>query len=355
MKNTKKAMLASTLSFILCFVMLIGTTYAWFTSSASTTVNTIQSGTLKVDLQDRDGKSLVGETLQFKKATGAESEPVIWEPGCSYEIDPVYVVNKGNLALKYKIVVNGITGDAELFDVIKFDVTMAGQNVEEGKLLKGQTSEALVIKGTMDKDAGNRYQGLSLDAISITVYATQASEESDSYNNTYDNAALYKEDLPFAKVTKVTVSDADVDVAYAFTAVDDAEAAETSPYANWHADFVVTFDKNVAANTLELGGAYESWKNGAWQHATIDRELAKGQEIRLLKDALGADMSYYEICTLVKNFVCGATDLDGANVGMTATVELRLYETEAPSADNGNSANVETGNYEVIGSYSYTF
>lgn len=353
MKSTKKTLLVSTLSLMLCFAMLIGTTYAWFTDRASTAVNTIQSGELKVDLVDENDNSLVGETLNFKKAAGFEGEPVLWEPGCTYELAPVYVQNKGNLALKYEIVVNGIEGDAKLLEVIDFTVALDGKDIEEGHLVAGAKSAPLVIKGTMDKDAGNQYQGLTMDGISITVYATQDTVEHDSYDNTYDADAAYKKDLPSAKVTKTTISDADI--AYTFVATEDATAAEASPYAKWHADFVVTVDKAVAANTLELGGAYDAWANGTWQSATLPEDLAAGQEVRLLQDALSVSMNYEEICSIVKNFTCGASDIDGANVGTTVTVELRLYETEAPSADNGNSVNVETGNYEIIGSYSYTF
>lgn len=33
-KNTKRALLASVLSVVLCFAMLVGSTFAWFTDSA---------------------------------------------------------------------------------------------------------------------------------------------------------------------------------------------------------------------------------------------------------------------------------------------------------------------------------
>ena len=32
----------------------------------------------------------------------------LWEPGCTYTLTPFQIVNKGNLALKYKIVVTGL-------------------------------------------------------------------------------------------------------------------------------------------------------------------------------------------------------------------------------------------------------
>jgi hypothetical protein len=43
----------------------------------------------------------------------------------------------------------------------------------------------------MAESAGNEYQGLSIDGIAITVMATQATGEEDSYNGTYDGNAEY--------------------------------------------------------------------------------------------------------------------------------------------------------------------
>ena len=50
-KTTKRALLSSVMAIVLCLAMLIGTTFAWFTDSASTAVNKIQAGNLKVDLE----------------------------------------------------------------------------------------------------------------------------------------------------------------------------------------------------------------------------------------------------------------------------------------------------------------
>ena len=47
-KSTKRALISSTLAILMCVAMLIGTTFAWFTDTASTGVNKIQAGNLKV-------------------------------------------------------------------------------------------------------------------------------------------------------------------------------------------------------------------------------------------------------------------------------------------------------------------
>ncbi len=66
----------------MCVSMLVGTTFAWFTDTASTGVNKIQAGTLDVQLLDEQGNSLEGATLSWQKAAGAENEEVLWERRC---------------------------------------------------------------------------------------------------------------------------------------------------------------------------------------------------------------------------------------------------------------------------------
>lgn len=43
----------------------------------------------------------------------------------------------------------------------------------------------------MKEEAGNEYRGLSIDGIAITLVATQATGEEDSFNGVYDADAEY--------------------------------------------------------------------------------------------------------------------------------------------------------------------
>ena len=122
-KTTKRALLSSVTAMFICVAMLIGTTFAWFTDSASTAVNKIQAGTLDVQLLDEAGNSLEGHTLSWQKAADHEAEAVLWEPGCTYNLESLKIKNNGNLALKYKIIISGIVGDNELLNAIDFTVT----------------------------------------------------------------------------------------------------------------------------------------------------------------------------------------------------------------------------------------
>lgn len=189
-KATKRALLTSVMALVMCVVMLVGTTFAWFTDTASTAVNKIQAGNLDIKLLAEDGvTSLEGATLEWQKAEGAEGEDILWEPGCRYKLQPIIIKNAGTLALKYKIVISGIDGDAKLNEAIEW--TIDGVSLDEEKPLLAGESAKLTIEGHMKKEAGNEYQGLSIDGIGITVYATQYTHENDSVDNTYDEDATY--------------------------------------------------------------------------------------------------------------------------------------------------------------------
>lgn len=69
--STKKALIASVLSLVLCVSMLVGSTFAWFTDTATTSVNTIQAGRLQVDIVNKAGLSLKGSSMSFVNSDGS--------------------------------------------------------------------------------------------------------------------------------------------------------------------------------------------------------------------------------------------------------------------------------------------
>ena len=191
-KATKRALLTSVMALVMCVVMLVGTTFAWFTDTASTGVNKIQAGNLDVALEmSTDGtnwESAEGKTLTFKTQDNRAADQILWEPGCTYELPKLRVVNNGNLALKYKIQITGIQGNAKLNEVIDWTINGITLGNTFTSLAVGAKSE-FTIKGHMQETAGNDYQGLSINGIGITVYATQDTVEKDSLGNTYDQNA----------------------------------------------------------------------------------------------------------------------------------------------------------------------
>ena len=209
-KQTKKALIMSVTSMVLCVAMLVGMTFAWFTDTASTAVNKIQAGTLDIDLlMSTDGganwSDADGQTLNFmkKNADGnlAQDENILWEPGATFVLPKLKIVNKGNLALKYKVVISGAAGDTELLDVIKFTAKMDdgqkditnGSEIVTGTFTATDDSKVIDISAKMDENAGNKYQGMTLSGVAITVYATQLEHEYDSNGNTYDQNAAANE------------------------------------------------------------------------------------------------------------------------------------------------------------------
>jgi len=182
--STKRALVTSIVSTCASVTMLAGATFAWFTDTASTGVNKIQAGTLDVALVDANGNSVEGRDLNWKTADNREQSAILWEPGATYDLETVKVVNEGNLALKYKVLITGINGDAELNEAIEWEINGADID-EEYKLAKGEERD-ITISGTMKTSAGNEYQGKSIDGIGITVVATQDTVEKDSVDNNYD-------------------------------------------------------------------------------------------------------------------------------------------------------------------------
>ncbi len=190
-KNNKRSLGLSLLCLLLCAAMLVGSTFAWFTDNASTSVNTIQAGTLDIDLVDASGNTLVGKSLDFVKANDAD-EQILWEPGVTYNLEKIYVQNKGNLAVKYMVEITGIEGSAKLNEAIEWTIDYGfGAGATEGHLAAGTTSAAITISGHMKEEAGNEYQGEKITGVTIMVRATQDTVEYDSINNTYDADAEY--------------------------------------------------------------------------------------------------------------------------------------------------------------------
>ena len=254
-KSTKRALITSALAILMCAAMLIGATFAWFTDTASTGVNKIVSGNLKVDIIGADSDSHI-EKLNFTKAATTDAEAgaeILWEPGCRYLTEGFRIANKGNLALKWKAQVNtGTTaaneGNFDLLDVIDFYlVTKAADGTETetaldeftGNLKKTETSDVYYIKGVMQTTAGNDYQGLTLDGISITVVATQDTVESDSFDNQYDKDAEYPILVTTGDELQAIVSNATAPVNIVLT-----NSITTN-------NFVIPADKDV---TLDLNG-----------------------------------------------------------------------------------------------------
>ncbi len=212
-------------SLLICFAMLAGSTFAWFTDTATTGVNKITSGNLH-EIQNKDNQKI--ETLEWVTKEGAaivDQDKILWEPGCTYLLTPFKIVNTGNLALKYKIVITGPDGDSPLLDVIEFtykgkdgnavDINAEGHMTPVGT--DGAATALITVSAHMDKAAGNDYQDKTLENVKFTVYATQDTVENDSYGPTYDKDATYYPVLDADGLKDALVNGGNITIAGDFT------------------------------------------------------------------------------------------------------------------------------------------
>ena len=227
-KATKRALLTSVMALVMCVVMLVGTTFAWFTDTASTGVNKIQAGNLDIELAYKNSTT-GGEFKKADKSTPVFDNNALWEPG-HVEYVVLKIRNAGNLALKYKLGINiasetgstNVDGNAfNLSDYIRFavidgDKSNLGRDAlvaEAGAgtvLSTGYTKENHLLAGTTDNEktvtlvvwmpttVGNEANhktdvaAPSID-LGIKVDATQYTYEKDSFDNTYDAGAAASE------------------------------------------------------------------------------------------------------------------------------------------------------------------
>lgn len=214
-KATRRALFSSLMSLLLCCSMLVGTTFAWFTDSVTSTGNKIQAGTLKVDLELLDKTS--GTWSSIKNSQTALFDYENWEPG--YMMAKVLKVeNEGSLALKWVAKFNSavaLTALANVIDVYvrpsETEIGYPGErsldgytkvgtlnqfintlsNTTYGTLEHGQAAY-LGIALKMQETAGNEYQDMDLGgAFDIQIFATQHTAEFDSFDNQYDKAAAW--------------------------------------------------------------------------------------------------------------------------------------------------------------------
>ena len=226
--STKKALMTSMLSLLLCFSMLLGTTYAWFTDSVTSANNIITAGNLDVELYyQAEGQT---DWTKVTDTTNVFKENTFWEPGHT-EVVKLKVVNEGSLALKYTLGVNVANevgsinvNDKEfkLSDFIKFGIVDGAQTYTRDQAIAAvdatatalktaynSTVTALDAKNDTDSDEkivtmvvymptsvgndANYKKGAAVPTINlgINLFATQQTAESDSFNNQYDQAAEY--------------------------------------------------------------------------------------------------------------------------------------------------------------------
>ena len=208
-KTTKRALAMSFVSVFLCVCMLVGTTFAWFTDSVTSSNNIIKSGTLDVEMSWADGKTDPANTTWTDASKGAIFNNDLWEPGYT-EVRHIKISNVGTLALKYQlhIYANGDVSDlADVIDVYFVDPAaqaadrtlanmtkigtltqvLAGMPDNVSGDLNAGDSNVVTLALKMRESAGNEYQDKEIGTnFSVQLLATQLTYEKDSFDNQYD-------------------------------------------------------------------------------------------------------------------------------------------------------------------------
>ena len=272
LKTTKGALLSSVVALLVCFTMLLGTTFAWFTDSVTSANNIIQTGTLDVEMHWAKGTEDPSSANWKDASQGAIFNSELWEPGY-VEARHIKIANVGTLALKYKLAIapNGEVSElADVIDVYFVDpaqiatrdslaaLTPVGtlrQMIDDpdgaayGSLLAEDESteeiesvKTVTIALKMRENAGNEYQNLSIGTnFSIVLMATQDNVEKDALDENYDN---------------IEIPDKDVQViegnTYHYT-IDGNVVLASVPYGNVDASFTVPDDVTI----LGQGDVYD--------------------------------------------------------------------------------------------------
>ncbi len=260
-----------------------------------------------------------------------------------------------------------------------------------GSLQAGETDTwTLVLK--MRESAGNEYQNLSIGtSFSVELLATQMASEEDSFGADYD-AKVPDPEIPAALVrplenltinatindfgNSVPAKEITLNTAYRFeptifneypdgnSVYDDVDS---SFYKQWHADFYVYADRDIPAGSIGLAGSYEEFapfNNNNWVAITNegeDMDIPANEGVRLLYSMFNNPcvVTYKNLCQYANDgigFECGAYAIDAAALaGTTITVELRLYETNVDWTESSHGGCEETGKYEIVGTFNYTF
>ena len=342
MANTKRALLTSALAIVACVAMLIGSTFAWFTDTASTGVNKIQAGNLDIKVEyTLDGgtwKDLDGATDIFQKG--------LWEPGHT-EVVALRFKNNGSLALKYSINMNivdenvGInklgqkyklsdylkvkilSQEASLIGDICIGMAFSARNdglaytttadlkdatvVDHDLLLPpGEVGNYLIMKVYMPETVGNEANAISTEKAAsidfgLNVVATQVPYEKDSFGNTYDKDATYPD------VWDGTVSDDVIFTdkkAVVSTAADFAGAAKVAA-ANKDGDIQIDLENDLVMNAADWTSIKVDGYHGAGV-LTID---GKGHTIKGLNAPLVEGGFAGSSGVVIKNLTIADSDI----------------------------------------------
>lgn len=350
MKSTKKSLVGSALVLLLCLVMLVGTTFAWFTDSVTSAGNKIQAGKLNIDLLVKD--TWDGEYKSVKESKEAIFDHDKWEPGYT-DVKYIKVETTGNLALKYTLSITPYdaveAGDlAEVIDVYYApeavrvidrdtsglkklgtlkDVFDGAENTvisdtlipepKDGDTADTEDFATIVLK--MQETAGNEYQGLSVGGgFDLRLLATQYTYEEDSFDDQYDAGAEY------------AINSGDYDSLQ--EAVDAANGYTVNVEGNQSLTTALNISNDI---TLNLGSSVIDGENNGGNGVNI-RSDSKNVVIRAGTGGIAMDS---ERCIAVSARNSDIT-IDGGNYSVEGTNNAYFMEDRSGGSNNVTVQNI---------------
>ncbi len=207
----RKSLVASLIAIILCFSMLLGTTYAWFTDSIVNTNNIIKSGNVDVELYHTNtavaDEEVKENTKLFVNQNGGD---ILWEPSAS-TTETFTIKNAGSLALKYKFSVKALAktlNDSQnsLLDVLTLTANgtpLAFDGELEGELVANDdvVYELKIVWNSTDND--NAYRNLQI-LLGVELVATQLASEYDGTGNEFDKDSQFPNLSTYVTIDKTS-------------------------------------------------------------------------------------------------------------------------------------------------------
>lgn len=196
LKGSRRSLLASCLSVVLCAALLVGATFALFTDTETANVQLITVGNLDVCLVESDKTTEITSSTTLEFSTYENETAAVVYGGENLVLEEFYVKNKSDVAVTYTIAVTEPSGDAkdaiESYSITVGDSTYTLANtststaatsitVAAADSTSGYTlGDAIVLKADIkSSDNISSYMGKNVGNFKIVVTITQAADDSD--------------------------------------------------------------------------------------------------------------------------------------------------------------------------------
>ena len=350
MKATKRNLWLSAVSIMLCVVLLLGTTFAWFTDSVTNKGNVIQAGALNIGFQYRALETTDDDNLPYVDVTDETPlfDDVTWEPGKSFGYD-FKISNEGTLAIKWELSIQNISATSEngvdisdMLDVYfmndenAMDLSNATNkgtlaSLQDGiittgnfKANAGDYKFSVVIK--MKEDAKNEYQNASV-TFDIYLRAKQATVEEDGFGN-----SNYDQDAEYDPIQVGSTSDALVE------AVESAQPGDVLelPAVTYVLDEPLVIPNGVTLKGAQAGKAASEWVNDDNAEKTIIQAPANSDRVIKIEQT--------EETEAISNVVLDGILVDGNNENTKGIFVKKLSGDAMTGIVIQNCAVIDCGN-----------